>query len=67
MHGIKQSLGLSAQHFVSHLCTQCGGGMRLALVAPDKPGYDLHTFQCTACANTETTSHGIEFRAIRRN
>jgi hypothetical protein len=35
-------------------CSGCGKPMRLACVEPDKPGFDLRTFECAKC-NTGTT------------
>jgi hypothetical protein len=30
-------------------CSRCGKPMRLACVEPDKPGFDLRTFECAKC------------------
>jgi hypothetical protein len=35
-------------------CSGCGKPMRLACVEPDKPGFDLRTFECAKC-NIGTT------------
>ena len=32
-------------------CTKCGAKTTLARIEPDKPGYDLRTFECTKCHN----------------
>jgi hypothetical protein len=34
-------------------CTKCSAKMRLARIEPAKPGYDLRTFECTKCSNTD--------------
>ena len=34
-------------------CTKCGAKMTLARIEPDKPGYDLRTFECTKCNNVD--------------
>jgi hypothetical protein len=34
-------------------CTKCGAKMTLARIEPDKPGYDLRTFECTKCNNAD--------------
>jgi hypothetical protein len=32
-------------------CPDCTVPMYLARIAPDKPGYDLRTFECPRCQN----------------
>ena len=47
-------------------CTKCGAKMTLARIEPDKPDYDLRSFECTKCNNVdqyifeyETSSPGV--------
>ena len=35
------------------LCKKCGAKMTLARIEPDKPSYDLRTFECTKCNNVD--------------
>ena len=35
-------------------CPGCGNPMRLAPIEPDKPGFDLHTFECSKCGTGES-------------
>ena len=35
-------------------CSECGTATLLIGIEPQRPGYDLHTFQCPACDNFET-------------
>jgi hypothetical protein len=35
-------------------CSGCGKPMRLGCIEPDKPGFDLRTFECAKC-NIEKT------------
>ena len=34
-------------------CSECGTKTILVGIEPDRPGYDLHTFQCPQCENYE--------------
>jgi hypothetical protein len=34
-------------------CTRCGAKMSLARIEPDRPGYDLRSFECTKCNNVD--------------
>jgi hypothetical protein len=34
-------------------CTECGAATHLVGIERERPGYDLHTFQCPTCANFE--------------
>jgi hypothetical protein len=34
-------------------CTKCGAKMKLARIEPDRPDYDLRTFECTKCNNVD--------------
>ena len=35
-------------------CPKCGTGMRLFGIEPDKPGFEVHSFECPSCQNIET-------------
>jgi hypothetical protein len=35
-------------------CSECGTATLLIGIEPERPGYDLHTFQCPNCENFET-------------
>jgi hypothetical protein len=35
-------------------CSKCGTGMLLFGIEPERPGYELHSFECPKCQNTET-------------
>jgi hypothetical protein len=35
-------------------CPGCGKPMRLARIEPDKPGFDLRTFECAKCSTGES-------------
>jgi hypothetical protein len=35
-------------------CSKCGETMALRLIEPEKPGFDLQTFDCPKCCETET-------------
>jgi hypothetical protein len=35
-------------------CSGCGKPMRLARIEPDKPGFDLRTFECPKCSTRES-------------
>jgi hypothetical protein len=34
-------------------CSKCGRPLMLTRIEPDEPGYDLRTYFCAACADTE--------------
>jgi hypothetical protein len=34
-------------------CTKCNSRMILTRIEPAEPGYDLRTFQCSACASQD--------------
>jgi len=34
-------------------CSECGAATVLVGIEPDRPGYELHTFQCPRCENFE--------------
>jgi len=44
------------------LCLKCGAGMWLASLEPDRPGYDMRSFECSKCevAFTETVKSGLQ-------
>jgi hypothetical protein len=35
-------------------CSKCGTGMLLFGIEPDRPGYELQSFECPKCNNIET-------------
>jgi len=35
-------------------CPECSALMYLALIEPEKPGFDLRTFECPRCQHVET-------------
>jgi len=35
-------------------CPKCSALMYLALIEPEKPGFDLRTFECPRCQHVET-------------
>jgi DNA-directed RNA polymerase subunit M/transcription elongation factor TFIIS len=35
-------------------CPKCGAMMTLRLIEPARPGFDVHTFECPKCYETET-------------
>jgi hypothetical protein len=35
-------------------CPTCGTGMRLFGIEPEKPGFELHSFECPKCRRIET-------------
>jgi DNA-directed RNA polymerase subunit M/transcription elongation factor TFIIS len=35
-------------------CPKCGEMMALRLIEPERPGFDLRTFECPKCMSTET-------------
>jgi hypothetical protein len=35
-------------------CPKCGEMMALRLIEPERPGFDLRTFECPKCFGTET-------------
>jgi hypothetical protein len=35
-------------------CSGCGKPMRLACIEPDRPGFDLRTFECPKCNTGKT-------------
>ena len=34
-------------------CSECGTKMRLFGIEPDRPGYELHSFECPKCKHIE--------------
>jgi hypothetical protein len=34
-------------------CPRCGKPMRLTCIEPDKPGFDLRSFECAKCNTSE--------------
>jgi hypothetical protein len=35
-------------------CSKCKTGMLLFGIEPERPGYELHSFECPKCLNIET-------------
>jgi hypothetical protein len=35
-------------------CPKCSAPMYLAIIKPEKPGFDLRTFECPRCQHVET-------------
>ena len=35
-------------------CSECGSATVLVGIEPERPGYELHTFQCPNCEHFET-------------
>jgi len=35
-------------------CSECGTATLLVGIEPERPGYELHTFECPTCRNFET-------------
>jgi hypothetical protein len=35
-------------------CSKCGDMMELRIIEPERPGFDLRTFECPKCLGTET-------------
>jgi hypothetical protein len=40
-------------------CAKCGSPMRLSLIEPAAPGYDVRTFECVRCNSSERFSVAI--------
>jgi hypothetical protein len=40
-------------------CSKCHKPMRLAFIEPSSPGFDVRTFECSACDNRECFSVAI--------
>jgi predicted RNA-binding Zn-ribbon protein involved in translation (DUF1610 family) len=41
-------------------CPKCGTGMLLFGIEPERPGYELHSFECPKCLNIETRTGKTE-------
>ena len=41
-------------------CSKCEAVMELRLIEPERPGFDLRTFECPKCCDTET----LEYAAL---
>jgi hypothetical protein len=35
-------------------CSQCGAWTRLFGIEPERPGFELHSFECSKCHHIET-------------
>jgi DNA polymerase III alpha subunit (gram-positive type) len=44
----------------SPACPKCSALMDLARIEPEKPGFDLRTFECPTCQHVETVV--VKFR-----
>jgi hypothetical protein len=44
-------------------CSKCRRPMRLACIEPSSPGFDVRTFECSACDNRECYSVSIQGQA----
>ena len=53
MTAAPQAPTLFRDRLMEALCTKCGAKMTLARIEPDKPGYDLRSFECTKCNNVD--------------
>jgi len=42
-------------------CSTCGEMMALRIIEPERPGFDLRTFECPKCLGTETVVASISF------
>jgi DNA-directed RNA polymerase subunit M/transcription elongation factor TFIIS len=40
-------------------CPKCSATMMLARIEPEQPGYDLRTFECRSCGQTESVIEKI--------
>lgn len=45
---------LLSDSIVRPSCSECGTATLLVGIEPDRPGYELHTFQCPSCEHFET-------------
>jgi len=41
------------------LCSACGTRTHLVGIEAEKPGFDLHTFECPACGDFQTSVASI--------
>jgi hypothetical protein len=46
-------------------CPKCGEMMALRLIEPERPGFDLRTFECPKCFGTQTSVASISCEVIR--
>jgi hypothetical protein len=44
---------------VDRRCSKCEAVMELRLIEPERPGFDLRTFECPKCCDTETFVESI--------
>jgi hypothetical protein len=40
--------------FKNPRCSKCGETMSLRIIEPERPGFDLKTFECPKCYDTKT-------------
>ena len=50
----------SVATIVRPVCAECGFQMMLSRIEPDRPGYEIHTFECTKCWHQESVT--VKFR-----
>jgi hypothetical protein len=41
-------------------CSECGAATLLIGIEPERPGFELHTFQCSVCGHFETAAGKAE-------
>ena len=54
---MKSIFALATPHsdsLVRPRCSKCGTATHLVGIEPERPGYNLHTFQCPNCEHFET-------------
>jgi predicted RNA-binding Zn-ribbon protein involved in translation (DUF1610 family) len=49
-----QPAALHSDSIKRPVCPKCGTAMRLFGIEDEKPGYELHSFECPACHHIET-------------
>jgi hypothetical protein len=61
MHGTQAFNKVPLQVAALTHCPKCDLEMRLAYLVPERPGYDLRTFECRNCGLEETSLRSISF------
>jgi hypothetical protein len=54
MRAVFISATLHSDSIVRPHCSECGTATLLVGIEPERPGYDLHTFECPDCEHFET-------------
>ena len=49
------SLASPSIAFQRPVCPRCKASMMLVSIEPERPGVDLHTFQCAVCGHVHTS------------